>query len=317
MHGVPDRGAFVAVASCLCLLRMSNPAQTTITWSASVEVCFQSNRRGAGKSLAALQNRGMVKQIAPIRVISFFLSVACGALCQSAPPSADLLQRNGTNSPEVQPQEIRTWRLLPDAPSTLEPPRKAEKFQTFAYEARSPLRLGAAGISSGVGRGPELRYVTPRPQPRLIAPYKSLFTQKESSNFVVKYLCPPLVKRTLLYHPSTSSTFMGRATYAASRIFITRDDSGKGRLNTSYFLAVLSSVAAHSARRPYWARSPSAPFNDFGSTLGGDAGINLFHEFGPGIRQMVKGHAPKFVFRIGKRITPDQHLRQVVSSQAR
>jgi hypothetical protein len=49
------------------------------------------------------------------------------------------------------------------------------------------------------------------------------------------------------------------------------------------------------------------PFGDFGSTIGNDAGMNLFHEFGPGIRQMVIGHAPKFVFRIGERATPDQH----------
>jgi hypothetical protein len=38
---------------------MSNPAQTTVTWSANVEVCFQLNRRGAGKSLAALQKWAM------------------------------------------------------------------------------------------------------------------------------------------------------------------------------------------------------------------------------------------------------------------
>jgi len=110
---------------------------------------------------------------------------------------------------------------------------------------------------------------------------------------------------------------MGRATYAASHIFVTRDDSGKKRLNTSYFLGVLSSVAIHSADRPYWARSPSAPFNDFGSTIGNDAGINLLHEFGPGIRQMVKGHTPRFVFKIEQRITHDQNLKEVVSSPAR
>ena len=100
-------------------------------------------------------------------------------------------------------------------------------------------------------------------------------------------------------------------------IFVTRDDSGKRRLNASYFLGVLSLVAVHSARRPYWARSASAPFNDFGSTIGNDAGINLFHEFEPGIRQMVKAHAPKFVSSIEERITHDQTPRDVVSTPAR
>jgi hypothetical protein len=126
-----------------------------------------------------------------------------------------------------------------------------------------------------------------------------------------------LLKQNLRYHPSTSRSFMGRATYAASRIFITRDDSGKRRLNTSYFLGVLSSVAMHTAYRPYWARSTAAPFNDFGSTIGNDAGINLFHEFAPGIRQMVKGHTPNFVSRIEDRITHDQTPREVVSRPAR
>src|SRR5579864_9273843 len=111
----------------------------------------------------------------------------------------------------------------------------------------------------------------------------------------------------------TAALWAGRP---ASRIFITCDDFGKGRLNTSYFLGVLTSVAIHTAYRPYWARSASATFNNFGSTIGSDAGMNVFHEFEPVMRQMVKGHAPRFVLRIEERISPDQHPTQVVFSSA-
>jgi len=45
------------------------------------------------------------------------------------------------------------------------------------------------------------------------------------------------------------------ATYAASCILIRREAYGKNRLNTSYFLAMLTSIAMQSAYRPYWARS--------------------------------------------------------------
>jgi len=69
---------------------------------------------------------------------------------------------------------------------------------------------------------------------------------------------------------------------------------------------VLSAVAMHAAYRPYRARSTSETFNNFGSTIGGDAGINVFHEFRPGIGQIVKGLTPKFVSRIEERITHDQ-----------
>ena len=91
---------------------------------------------------------------------------------------------------------------------------------------------------------------------------------------------------------------MGRATHAAAGIFFTRDESGRGRLNTSYFVRALSSVAADTASRPYWRRSPGEPLSDFGSTVGNDAGLNLLHEFGPGIQHVMKSHAPKFVGRI-------------------
>ena len=237
----------------------------------------------------------MVKRTAPIRVISFFLLAACGALCQK-PPSADLLQglqSDGSNSREVQSQEMLTWRSLPDAPS-VQPPTPADKFHTFIEEARSPLTLGAVGVNASLMRETELEHVTPGSQPSLTALYKVVFIQKESSVFFSKYLYPSLLKQDPRYYPSTSASFLGRATYAASRIFVTRNDSGKRTLNTSYFLGVLTSTAIATAYRPYWARSTSEPFKTFGSTIGSDVGINLFHEFGPGIRRMVKRHAPKF-----------------------
>ena len=261
----------------------------------------------------------MVKRIAPIRVISFFLLAACGALCQSEHPSDDLLrglQFDGSNSPEVQHQEMRTWRSLPNAPS-VQPPTQAEKFRTFVGEARSPLTLGAVGVNAGVMRETELGRLTPGRQPSLTALYKGVLIQKESSAFFGKYLYPSLLKQDPRYYPSSSGSFLGRATYAASRILITRNDSGKRTLNASYFLGLLTSVAIATAYRPYWRRSTSATFKTFGATIGSDAGINLFHEFGPDIRQMVKSHEPKFVSRIEELITNDQAPIEVVSTPAR
>ena len=231
------------------MVRVITLAQTSVTWSANLTVCFQPNRRGAGKSLAALQDRAMVKRIAPIRVISFFLLAACGALCQSDRRSADLLpqlQSDGSNSPELQRQEMRTWSSLPDAPSVLLP-AQAEKFHTFVDEAPSPLRLGAVDINARVMREKELGQVPPRLQPSLTAPYGAALTPEVPSTFFDKYLYPSLRKQNPLYYPSTSGSFLGRATDSVSRIFVMRNDAGERRLNTSYFLGVLTSVAIHTA----------------------------------------------------------------------
>jgi hypothetical protein len=119
------------------------------------------------------------------------------------------------------------------------------------------------------------------------------------------------------YQYSPSYKLMGRATDAASRMFVIQDETGKRNLNTAYFLRVLTSVAADNASRRYRARSGTAPLSDFGSTLGKDAGMNFLHEFGPGIRQIVKGHAPTFVFRIGERIANHEAPLKVVSTSTR
>jgi len=112
-----------------------------------------------------------------------------------------------------------------------------------------------------------------------------------------------LAKRYAIYHGSTSDTVLGRMSDAASSIVLTRDEQGNRRLNTTYLLRVVTASVAHSAYRPYGRRSAAQPISDFGSTVGSDAGMNVLHEFEPGIRQLVKSHEPRFVSRIGEHLS--------------
>ena len=233
----------------------------------------------------------MAKQFAPIRVISFCLLAACGALSQSERPSTDSFQRlqfDIVKSSEVQGQQTRAWSSLPDAPSSVQRPTTAERSHTFVYEARSPLTLPVVGVTSGVLREAGVGYVTGGVSPRSMSSYQLVFAPRESSTFLSRNVYSSLLKRNPRYRPSTSGSFVGRVSYAASRILIKSDDSGKESLNTSYFIGVLASVAIQTANRPYWAQSASRSFNNFGATIGSDAGSNLFHEFRPGILHVVK-----------------------------
>jgi hypothetical protein len=229
---------------------------------------------------------------ASIRILSFVLLVASAALCMKPPP-IDGLQ--GLQSETL-------WAgSLPDAPSTVQPPRREERFR-----ARSTAGQMSRAISIGVMNEAELgcfHPVAPRSLPTL---YQVSFLQNGPNTFVDKYMYPTPPKQDTRHYPSTSESFVGRASYAASRIFVTRDDSGKAKLNTRYFLGALSAVAMHAAYRPYGARSTSETLNNFGSTIGGDAGISVFHEFRPGILQMVKGLTPRFLSRIEEHITQNQ-----------
>jgi hypothetical protein len=52
-------------------------------------------------------------------------------------------------------------------------------------------------------------------------------------------------------------------------------------------------------------------------TIGSNAGLNLFHEFEPGLRRMMRGHGPKVESDIEERIKNDQPPRQDVPTPAK
>jgi len=229
---------------------------------------------------------------APIRAISFVLLVASAALCMNPPPVDGL---RGSQS------EILAAGSLPDAPSTVQPPIHEEKSRARSIAGQMPRAISINGMHEA-----ELECFHPLAPRSSTTLYQVSFLQDGPSTLRDKYLYPTPLKQDTRYYPSTSESFFGRASNAASRIFVTRDDSGKAKVNTRYFLGALSAVAMHAAYRPYGARSTSETLNNFGSTVGGDAGISVFHEFRPGILQLVKGITPRFLSRIEERITHNQ-----------
>ena len=144
------------------------------------------------------------------------------------------------------------------------------------------------------------------------ADYANEVRQREFAEVLEKD--PNAIFRKLLYlhspvkqHSGTqaddNASLLGRATLAASRVIVTRDGSGKARLNTTYLLRTLTSVAADTASRPYWRRSSTDPASDFGSTVGNDAGMNVWHEVSPSVQQLMKSHTPRFVSNIVARVS--------------
>lgn len=215
------------------------------------------------------------------RVALAILLFACAeGLCQGETPFVDLRQGHDSNSTEAQSQKTGRWESLPDAPS--------------ADAKHAPLMLGETGMNT----------VTPAPPVSLVALY-TLVNPTESRNFFDKYLYPSLLKRNSRYRPVGGGSFIRRATDAASQILITRDDSGKGSLNDLYFPGALTSAIVQTAYSPYWTRSASTPFNNFGSILGSDVGLNVFHEFEADIRQMITAHTPRVLSKV------EGHISQV------
>jgi len=177
-------------------------------------------------------------------------------------------------------------RVPPDAPKVQSAP-EVQKSNVFVQQTRPSLEFASAD-------------------------YANAMRQREFAELGEKD--PDAIIHKLLYphspvkqHPGSqmdsNASFLGRATVAASRVIVTRDDTGKVRLNTAYILRTLTSVAAESASRPYWRRNATDPASDFGSAVGNDAGMNVWHEVSPGIQQLMKSHTPRFVAKIAARVS--------------
>lgn len=246
----------------------------------------------------------MVRRIA-ISILSFCFVGSCGAFCQGAQVSSNVIAESRSNqSISFRNNLGGRQAALPDAPSVVmtRQTRLGSEPSTLTFipadqRFQSILEFKPVGML--------------RPRPALV--FEPIPSQKQRGAFFQKYLDTSFPKpETTRYQASSKNSLLGRATDAAARVFVTRDETGRHRLNTSYFVGVLTSVAVHNASRPYWTRSNSIPFGDVGSTVGNDAGMNLMHEFGRGLRQAVNGHLPSFVFRVEKRIvrsvSPQQPL---------
>ncbi len=224
----------------------------------------------------------MVKRITLVRIVCCGLIGVCPAVCQSRHTVA----ASG----------------LPDAPSASVAPTRS--WETPGGEAQLPPAAAATMTADG-GAIAEIPQVAAGLLPRRPALYQPVREQNEadSAPSFFKRLTPALLRPNSRYMASDRDTVLGRATDAASRIFVTRDETGRRKFNSPYFLRLATAVAADSASRRYRARSNTAPLSDFGSNVGNDAGMNLLHEFGPAVRKMATSHLPEFISRIAARVS--------------
>ncbi len=183
-----------------------------------------------------------------------------------------------------------TRKPLPDAPS-YRALTDREKFEIFRQDATSPLTFLSAGVTAGYNSLNDRVYGSGRDG--FGRNYAAAVAEHETSSFFGNYLFPKLLNQDPRFHPSEKDGFWTRSTYAASRVLITRDDYGKRTVNSSYLLGVLVSTAIGNLYRPPRYRNAGQTMMDFGSTVGGDAGMNVLKEFWPEVRDRLKPITPK------------------------
>jgi hypothetical protein len=110
-------------------------------------------------------------------------------------------------------------------------------------------------------------------------------------SYVTEAILPSLLHEDPRFFRLGSGTFWHRASYAASRIFVTRTDSGGTRFNISEIAGNAGFVAATSFYYPD-SRSAAESAERYGMQLGNDAVSNLLTEFWPDIKHHLRFRRP-------------------------
>ncbi len=123
--------------------------------------------------------------------------------------------------------------------------------------------------------------------------YGASLADTESRQFFGNFLFPTLLRQDPRYFPKRRGTKIGRAWYAATRVLVTRNDSGREAFNYSEVLGVAFTKALSNAYYPERNRGGSATFYNILGTVQSDATSNLVREFWPDMMRIVHKHTPK------------------------
>lgn len=126
--------------------------------------------------------------------------------------------------------------------------------------------------------------------------YGSNFGDTAIENFVTSAVLPSILKQDPRFYQSSHGSFMHRLGYAASRILITRGDSGSSQFNFSeVFGAGIAATISTYTYHPQSDRNFGNVASVWGTQIGYDTLALVVKEFWPDIRKHVfhqKGPAP-------------------------
>jgi hypothetical protein len=120
--------------------------------------------------------------------------------------------------------------------------------------------------------------------------YAGAFADGAIGNYLTEAAFPVLFHQDPRYfRMGAGAGFWKRAGYSASRVFVTRADSGARQFNFSEIIGNATAASISAAYYPPSSRHPEEVCEKFALNVGSDAGFNILKEFWPDMRHKVLG----------------------------
>ena len=240
------------------------------------------------------------RQIAVATVIFFPLLTFAQELDPTLPSAPSAVAANRAPEHELKFSSVPTF-AAPVASSRLD---SNQKFSAFVEQSMSPYATLSTAITASFRPYPNNSQFGETYASRM---GRTISDQTEQG-FFSKFLLPSMFHQDPRYFQSDSAGPVDRTAYAISRVFVTRNDSGRPTLNTSEILGSFIAASLTTAYHPYRRYSPAEITSRTMGGIGSDAGLNMLREFWPDIREHLMDHGPKMmqtlVTRFGPRVQP-------------
>jgi hypothetical protein len=229
---------------------------------------------------------------------------------QGQTPPADKDKDKGTPAETSGTSKDRLFFALPnfltvDANGKIIPLTAGQKFKVVARGTFDPVQIVWYAALSGISQAENSEPGFGQGWEAYGKRYGAYAADGTIENFFVGAILPSILHQDPRFFPKPEGSFVSRASYAASRIVITRSDSGKREFNFSeVFGSALSSAISTNSYHP---RRTFKGFNNmgvaeyypsdrtlgntasvWGSQMGYDAITLVIKEFWPDIRRKVK-----------------------------
>jgi len=173
-----------------------------------------------------------------------------------------------------------------------------QKFNVFVHSTYSPYTFVTSIFNAGMAQAAGDWYSYGGGMEGYGKRFGASLANTESGVFFGSFLYPTIFHQDPRYFAERHGTAMHRVAYAASRVLITKNDSGLTTFNSSH---VLASFTASSLANSYYPREDRS----FGDTmvrasgaLLNDAITNVLREFWPDIRRKLVRHEPATIKRL-------------------
>jgi hypothetical protein len=231
-----------------------------------------------------------------------------------SPTSITVPQGSGNNQEAISPCSLRVPDAIAQSSADAKQatvtngsfaytPLSADcKFHLFLKSTYSPYTFASAGFQATWAQAMEQWPHYGGGAQGWAKRFGATLADTESRRFIQTFALSTILHQDPRYFPSCKRTFISRVWYSATRVVVTKNDSGDSTFNTSEFLGALFTSSLQNSYYPRHDRTFGDTMNRFGGALSSDAIGNLLREFTPDMKRLFRRHAPTEIRKIEEKL---------------